>query len=138
MNKQSASVTCRNQLAYFQRVQFAKTDSDLIAKMKGTFVDKPKKTIEKKKKKPTKEISAKTGAPGGGSAISHSTAPSHRSQGMCLPAYVWLCAIGCLLSMNSLILGLGPVGEQPPNAILFITNLHEDTTEGMLSMLFSQ
>jgi len=35
-------------------------------------------------------------------------------------------------------MGQGPVGEQPPNQILFLTNLPEETTEIMLQMLFNQ
>lgn len=33
---------------------------------------------------------------------------------------------------------LSAIPEQPPNQILFITNLPEETTEMMLSMLFNQ
>lgn len=33
----------------FQRIQYAKTDSEVIAKMKGTYGDKEKKKREKKK-----------------------------------------------------------------------------------------
>ena len=32
----------------------------------------------------------------------------------------------------------GVLAEQPPNAILFLTNLPEETNEMMLSMLFNQ
>ena len=32
----------------------------------------------------------------------------------------------------------GPIGEAPPNQILFLTNLPEETNEMMLSMLFNQ
>lgn len=31
-----------------------------------------------------------------------------------------------------------PIPEQPPNQILFLTNLPEETNEMMLSMLFNQ
>lgn len=34
--------------------------------------------------------------------------------------------------------GVGPVPEQPPNQILFLTNLPDETSEMMLSMLFNQ
>lgn len=34
--------------------------------------------------------------------------------------------------------GMGPVPEQPPNQILFLTNLPDETSEMMLSMLFNQ
>lgn len=33
----------------FQRIQYAKTDSEVISKMKGTYGDKEKKKKEKKK-----------------------------------------------------------------------------------------
>jgi len=36
------------------------------------------------------------------------------------------------------LIGLGPVAEQPPNQILFLTNLPDETSEMMLSMLFNQ
>lgn len=32
----------------------------------------------------------------------------------------------------------GPTAEQPPNQILFLTNLPDETSEIMLSMLFTQ
>lgn len=35
--------------AVFQRIQYAKTDSEVIAKMKGTYGDKEKKKKDKKK-----------------------------------------------------------------------------------------
>lgn len=34
--------------------------------------------------------------------------------------------------------GVNPTAEQPPNQILFLTNLPEETNEMMLSMLFNQ
>lgn len=34
--------------------------------------------------------------------------------------------------------GANPAAEQPPNQILFLTNLPEETNEMMLSMLFNQ
>ena len=36
----------------FQRIQYSKKDSDMIAKMKGTFVERPKKV----RKEPEPEI----------------------------------------------------------------------------------
>ncbi|KAJ8975414.1 hypothetical protein NQ317_012590 [Molorchus minor] len=83
------------------RIQYAKTDSDLIAKLKGTFQERPKKV----RPPPTKDDEAPrkkrrtripTGFPGGANA------------------------------------------EQPPNQILFLTNLPDETSEMMLSMLFNQ
>ncbi|GAB6033320.1 hypothetical protein CHUAL_013089 [Chamberlinius hualienensis] len=87
------------------RIQYAKTDSDVISKMKGTFVERPKKPRrnpeddnKKAKKKAAKEQARQQ--------MSHSQ--------------------------------VGSLAEQPPNQILFLTNLPEETNEMMLSMLFNQ
>lgn len=54
-----------------QRIQYSKTDSDIIAKMKGTYVERDRK---KEKKKPKPETSGtKKGVPSmvpGGMAVS--------------------------------------------------------------------
>merc|ERR1712223_48712 len=73
------------------RIAFARQDSDLISKMKGTFTERPKKA----KKRAAK---AEAAAQGRG----------------------------------------GPMGDAPPNQILFLTSLPEETNEMMLSMLFNQ
>uniref|UniRef100_A0A8C5F509 Small nuclear ribonucleoprotein polypeptide B2 n=1 Tax=Gadus morhua TaxID=8049 RepID=A0A8C5F509_GADMO len=76
------------------RIQYAKTDSEVIAKMRGTYGDKDKKK-DKKKKGP--EV------------------------------------------LTSLAKKPGPVvPDNPPNYILFLSNLPEETNEMMLSMLFNQ
>ena len=82
------------------RIAYSKTDSDIIAKMKGTFTERPKRApageSKKAKKRAAKEASAsKTAA-------------------------------------------AGHVPDAPPNQILFLTNLPEETNEMMLSMLFNQ
>uniref|UniRef100_A0A3B4AKT4 U1 small nuclear ribonucleoprotein A n=1 Tax=Periophthalmus magnuspinnatus TaxID=409849 RepID=A0A3B4AKT4_9GOBI len=69
------------------RIQYAKQDSDIIAKMKGTYVERDRKMERIKKPKPE---------------------------------------------------GSKKVSENPPNHILFLTNLPEETNELMLSMLFNQ
>ncbi|XP_070509871.1 U1 small nuclear ribonucleoprotein A [Chironomus tepperi] len=82
------------------RINYSKTDSDVIAKMKGTFKERqkkpkaPKAVEEKKAKKKTID-----------------------------PAQA---------AINSSNI------EQPPNQILFLTNLPDETNEMMLSMLFNQ
>ncbi|XP_074595960.1 U1 small nuclear ribonucleoprotein A snf [Brevipalpus obovatus] len=85
------------------RIQFAKTDSDVVAKMKGTFVERPKysRSDEPKRKKKEKKPTGQGGQGVGG--IPHSA-----------------------------------LAEQPPNNILFVTNLPEETNEVMLTMLFNQ
>uniref|UniRef100_A0A6M2DIB0 Putative spliceosomal protein snrnp-u1a/u2b n=1 Tax=Xenopsylla cheopis TaxID=163159 RepID=A0A6M2DIB0_XENCH len=90
------------------RIQYCKTDSDIIAKMKGTFQERPKKHKPPKPVVPPEEKKAKkskssNNADGSGSHSSHNS--------------------------NA---------EQPPNQILFLTNLPDETTEMMLSMLFNQ
>lgn len=92
-----------------QRIQYCKSDSDLIAKVKGTFQERPKrpklpKSVEDAKKKKNKEISR--------------------------PGVVHGISVPNLLNNVNV--------EQPPNQILFLTNLPDETSEMMLSMLFNQ
>ncbi|XP_045767067.1 U1 small nuclear ribonucleoprotein A [Maniola jurtina] len=90
------------------RIQYSKTDSDVISKIKGTFQERPKrpklpKSSEENKKKKNKDANRPV-IPGFGQ-------PS------------------LLNNVNV---------EQPPNQILFLTNLPDETSEMMLSMLFNQ
>ncbi|CAH2265704.1 U1 small nuclear ribonucleoprotein A [Pararge aegeria] len=90
------------------RIQYSKTDSDVISKIKGTFQERPKrpklpKVSDENKKKKNKDANRSV-VPGFGQ-------PS------------------LLSSVNV---------EQPPNQILFLTNLPDETSEMMLSMLFNQ
>ncbi|XP_068582667.1 U2 small nuclear ribonucleoprotein B'' [Cebidichthys violaceus] len=88
------------------RIQYAKTDSEVIAKVKGTYGDKEKK--KDKKKKALEPLAASLlKKPAAGSA-----APVH-SNAVQVP-------------------------DNPPNYILFLNNLPEETNEMMLSMLFNQ
>uniref|UniRef100_A0A1A7YDI1 Small nuclear ribonucleoprotein polypeptide B2 n=1 Tax=Iconisemion striatum TaxID=60296 RepID=A0A1A7YDI1_9TELE len=87
------------------RIQYAKTDSEVISKMKGTFSDKEKK--KEKKKKAQEQAANAAKKPSAVSAVPAQT-----------PAV--------------------QVPDNPPNHILFLTNLPEETNEMMLSMLFNQ
>uniref|UniRef100_A0A3Q1AP99 RRM domain-containing protein n=1 Tax=Amphiprion ocellaris TaxID=80972 RepID=A0A3Q1AP99_AMPOC len=88
------------------RIQYAKTDSEVIAKVKGTYGDKEKKKDKKKKaQEPAANLTKK---PALGSAP---------------PVHSPLCF---------------QVPDNPPNYILFLSNLPEETNEMMLSMLFNQ
>ncbi|NXE31005.1 SNRPA protein, partial [Ardeotis kori] len=89
------------------RIQYAKSDSDIIAKMKGTFVERDRKR-EKKKPKGQDAPAAKKSAGGSGAAAAGG------------------------------VQGAVALSENPPNHILFLTNLPEETNELMLSMLFNQ
>jgi len=87
------------------RINYAKQDSDQIAKLKGTFQERPKRLKDDAKKKKKPKEAKKSAAQGGyGNAMQNT----------------------------------GYMGEQPPNQILFLTNLPEETTEVMLQMLFNQ
>ncbi|EDW05501.1 U1 small nuclear ribonucleoprotein A [Drosophila mojavensis] len=85
------------------RIAYSKSDSDIVAKLKGTYKERPKKVkppkpvpgVEEKKDKKKKQSSAENANP-------------------------------------------NTQTEQPPNQILFLTNLPEETNEMMLSMLFNQ
>ncbi|XP_068451770.1 U2 small nuclear ribonucleoprotein B'' [Clinocottus analis] len=87
------------------RIQYAKTDSEVIAKVKGTYGDKDKKKDKKKKALESAPSLLKKPAPG-------SAAP---------------------VNSNAV-----QVADNPPNYILFLNNLPEETNEMMLSMLFNQ
>ncbi|BFF99942.1 GL14287 [Drosophila persimilis] len=85
------------------RIAYSKCDSDIVAKLKGTFKERPKKVkppkptpgIDDKKDKKKKPVTTENSNP-------------------------------------------NTQTEQPPNQILFLTNLPEETNEMMLSMLFNQ
>ncbi|XP_035024129.1 U2 small nuclear ribonucleoprotein B'' isoform X1 [Hippoglossus stenolepis] len=87
------------------RIQYAKTDSEVIAKVKGTYGDKEKKKEKKKKAQEAGTNLIKKPALG-------SAAPVHSAAVQ--------------------------VPDNPPNYILFLSNLPEETNEMMLSMLFNQ
>lgn len=87
------------------KIQYAKTDSDCIAKQKGTYVERPKlpKSDEPKKKK-------------------KKTQDSNNQQPQLGPGGI---------PQSALV-------EQPPNSILFLTNLPEDISSMSLSCIMNQ
>ncbi|XP_037546061.1 U2 small nuclear ribonucleoprotein B'' [Nematolebias whitei] len=92
------------------RIQYAKTDSEVISKMKGTYGDKEKKKEKKKKAQEAAAAAAAANATKKPSAVSAAPLQTPAAQ----------------------------VPDNPPNHILFLTNLPEETNEMMLSMLFNQ
>ncbi|XP_023578893.1 U1 small nuclear ribonucleoprotein A-like [Octodon degus] len=88
-------------------IQYATTDSDIIAKMKGTFVEWVCKW-ELRKPKSQQMPSAKKAVQVGAAAP----------------------VVGTVQGPSVL--------ENPPNHILFLTNLPEETNKLLLSMLFNQ
>ncbi|KAK3101807.1 hypothetical protein FSP39_006504 [Pinctada imbricata] len=109
------------------RIQYSKKDSDIIAKMKGTFVERPKKPREHepevKKKKKGQQRQAAQQAQREQARVAEQAA--QRAPDVAAPA-------------PSQPSGPTAIPEQPPNQILFLTNLPEETNEMMLSMLFNQ
>jgi len=115
------------------RIQFSKKDSEVIAKMKGTYVEPPKRVREPKpvedeggKKKKRSKAAAASEAPSGPPPTISRPAP---------PVIAPPAPSGPASSAPSIP---SAMPEQPPNQILFITNLPEETNEMMLSMLFNQ
>ncbi|EGI62578.1 U2 small nuclear ribonucleoprotein B'' [Atta colombica] len=100
------------------RIQYAKTDSDIIAKMKGTFAERPKKP---KRVIPVADEEAKRAKKRAKEQAKHSQQIGYHAS---IPQHSGL--------VNA------AVPEQPPNQILFLTNLPDETSEMMLSMLFNQ
>lgn len=101
------------------RIQYAKQDSDMIAKMKGTFAERPKKP---KRILPAAEEEAKRAKKRAKDQAKHSQQVGFNAGGV--PQHIGLANAA--------------VPEQPPNQILFLTNLPDETSEMMLSMLFNQ
>uniref|UniRef100_A0A8C0B2J9 Small nuclear ribonucleoprotein polypeptide B2 n=1 Tax=Buteo japonicus TaxID=224669 RepID=A0A8C0B2J9_9AVES len=93
------------------RIQYAKTDSDIISKMRGTFADKEKRKEKKKAK-----------------SLEQSANAANKK-------VIQVSSVYNLLSFDLLLL---QVPDNPPNYILFLNNLPEETNEMMLSMLFNQ
>ncbi|XP_051173675.1 U1 small nuclear ribonucleoprotein A [Leptopilina boulardi] len=101
------------------RIQYSKQDSDMIAKMKGTFAERPKKP---KRILPAAEEEAKRAKKRAKDQSKHSQQVGFNTAGV--PQHIGLANAA--------------VPEQPPNQILFLTNLPDETSEMMLSMLFNQ
>uniref|UniRef100_A0A8C2Y391 U1 small nuclear ribonucleoprotein A n=1 Tax=Capra hircus TaxID=9925 RepID=A0A8C2Y391_CAPHI len=127
------------------RIQYAKTDSDIIAKMKGTFVERDRKR-EKRKPKSQETPAAKKAVQGGAAApvvgtvqgpvpgmppMTQAPRIMHHMPGQ--PPYMPPQQL-----MPGQMPPAQPLSENPPNHILFLTNLPEETNELMLSMLFNQ
>lgn len=100
------------------RIAYAKSKSDAVAKLDNTFVarDKKKRKIEdvKKKHPPTKQA--------------RSNFPMNIMQQGMMNRY----------QVPPQQMSQIPATEPPPNHILFLSNLPDETTQLMLSMLFQQ
>lgn len=124
------------------RIQYARKDSDVIAKMKGTFVERPKKPPQEdehygKKKKKGAAAAAATQKQSVVAALASKKA-THAAPHQ--PPSLMAVANAAPSVMQQPATPAAPaiIPEQPPHYILFLTNLPEETNETMLSMLFSQ
>ncbi|XP_032926133.1 U1 small nuclear ribonucleoprotein A-like [Catharus ustulatus] len=150
------------------RIQYAKTDSDIIAKMKGTFVERERdRERDRERERKRDKRKAKGGdAPGPkkgtGAQGAQGTVPGMPplaqpprmlphlgGQPPYIPPPGMIPAPG-MAPNPGIPPGMAPnpgmapmptpqpLSENPPNHILFLTNLPEETKELMLSMLFNQ
>ncbi|XP_030826092.1 U1 small nuclear ribonucleoprotein A [Camarhynchus parvulus] len=148
------------------RIQYAKTDSDIIAKMKGTFVERERDRDRERKRDKRKAKGGEAPGPKKSGAGAQGAAqgavpgmpplaqpprmlPHLGGQPPYIPPPGMIPAPG--MAPNPGIPpgmapqpGMAPIptpqplSENPPNHILFLTNLPEETNELMLSMLFNQ
>jgi len=97
------------------KIQFAKTRSDVIAKLNGTFIPKEKRKVDESKKRKAEEKPKPKAQP---EKRKKKEEPTSLSTGV----------------------PLAPMQpkQQPPNKILFVENLPEGCTDLMLQMLFQQ
>ncbi|CAB4291842.1 unnamed protein product [Prunus armeniaca] len=104
------------------RIQYAKTKSDVIAKADGTFVPRERRKRHEDKGKKRKEQHDASQA---GMGVN--------------PAYAGAYGAAPPLSQIPYPGGVKlPEAPAPPNNILFVQNLPQDTTPMMLQMLFCQ
>ncbi|KAJ8050951.1 U1 small nuclear ribonucleoprotein A [Holothuria leucospilota] len=133
------------------RIQYAKTTSDAIAKLQGTFVPREKKQPEKRKPEPepvvpTTKKGRKAAAQAAAAAAAAAQQPpaAQPPPGM-VPPLMGQLPPGVPPPMG--MMNLPPPNMQQannipapevPNSILFLTNLPDETTELMLEVLFKQ
>lgn len=111
------------------RIQYCKTDSDVIAKMKGTYSERPKKA----KRVPQQEDPAESKKSKRKAAKEQARIFQQQQQQMQQAPISQPVAPPVSVPTTA-----AAVPEQPPNQILFLTNLPDETNEMMLSMLFNQ
>nr|XP_042912359.1 U1 small nuclear ribonucleoprotein A [Parasteatoda tepidariorum] len=133
------------------KIQLAKTDSDCIAKIKGTYIKREKTTTTyriNKKEASIKEKSFVHNPDSPNNALQPSHQATNKSSNINLPApNQHLVSIPPPLPLSSTsqknlnrpLMYVFPVQVEPPsNNILFLTNLPPDTNEMLLSTLFGR
>lgn len=102
-----------------QRIQFARSKSDAVAKQEGTYVQREKKPREKRK------------AP-------EQAKPAKRQQNAQPVPMAAAQPVVAPVAQNVVPAAVQQPAVELPNNILFLTSLPNETTELMLSMLFNQ
>ncbi|VDP95436.1 unnamed protein product [Echinostoma caproni] len=139
------------------RIQFAKVDSDVVAKRKGTYVPRPKVANKAAAAAAAAEAAAAAAAydavgPQGGTSARAIRRRQQRAAAAAAAAAEAAGAGGAAIPPPEGGLGdtqnqappppppINPatIPDQPPNKILFLTNLPDDANEAMISMLFNQ
>ena len=111
------------------RIQFSKNESDVICKMKGTYKERPKKT-KQESTIPNSIVAERQ------TKLKPAKKPSYEKQNNIPEVPVRKTTSASAIPQDKNQASIVP--EQPPNKILFLTNLPEETNEMMLSMLFNQ
>ncbi|XP_055931774.1 U1 small nuclear ribonucleoprotein A-like [Argiope bruennichi] len=140
INSATNALRCMQGFPFYDkplRIQYAKTDSHAIAKQKGTYVDRTVQgkqvpepaELKKTKKKSSKDKTSQSSIQGNllSGIASGSMLQNLVSNALSSPA-----------SYTSASQSSARQVDQPPNQILFLTNLPAETNEMMLSMLFNQ
>ncbi|PIK54762.1 Chain A, Rna-Binding Domain [Apostichopus japonicus] len=133
------------------RIQYAKSTSDAIAKLQGTFVPREKKIPEKRKPEPEPAPAplTKKGRKAAAQAAAAAAAAAQQPQ---VPAAPPVGMVPPLMGQMPPGLPAGMMNQPPPNmqqmpvipapdvpnSILFLTNLPEETSQVMLEVLFKQ
>jgi len=118
------------------RIQYAKSDSNVIAKVKGTYIERSgqskvgAETSDAKKKRKAGKDQSKGNQPSLQPGLLPGIAPGAVVQNL-VPSAIAPPAAGPSQTSTRTM-------EQPPNQILFLTNLPKETSDLMLSMLFNQ
>ncbi|KAK2107183.1 hypothetical protein P7K49_016697 [Saguinus oedipus] len=126
------------------RIQYAKTDSDIIAKMKGTFVERDRKREKRKPKSQETPAAKKAGPVPGMPPMTQAPRIMNHMPGQ--PPYM---PPPGLIPPPGLAPGRIPPGAMPPQQLMpgqmppaasfrESTESHLETNELMLSMLFNQ
>merc|ERR1719282_1279898 len=119
------------------RINYAKSKSDAIAKVDGTYVERPKKIVKREDLRKGKTAAA---APASAAAAAAPAAPRPAEPAPAPSQRSIQDRIGWnpQQSVSAPKAATKPLGVAEPNKTLFVENLPPEATDTMLSMLFRQ